>query len=78
MQDEVEPELVVVRGGFQYKIEPGIVEAFNRYFNKMRAEDIDHLYCGHCGGIDDVKEVEFHEAKRALCLRCREYILEWI
>lgn len=78
MQDEIEPELAVVRGGLQYQIEPGIVEAFDRYFNKMREEGIDHLYCGHCGGIKDVKEVDLHEAKRALCIGCRATILGWV
>lgn len=44
----------------------------------LRAEDIDHLMCGHCGGIDDVKEVDLLEKIRYLCINCRRRILEWI
>lgn len=42
------------------------------------AEQIDHLYCGHCGGIDDVQEIKLIEAVRHLCKQCRRMILDWI
>lgn len=49
---------------------------------EVRAEGIDHLYCGHCGGIKDVRSVDFGDADvamvRHLCVDCRTAILEWI
>lgn len=39
---------------------------------------IEHLYCGHCGSINDVREVDLIEAKRHLCVKCREQILKWV
>lgn len=39
---------------------------------------IAHLYCGHCGGIDDVQEVDLKPEVRHLCKPCRIKILEWI
>ena len=56
-------------------------ELKRRVFEELeahRAEGIDYLYCGHCGGIDNVQEVNLIEAVRHLCEACRKLILEWI
>lgn len=49
-------------------------------FDEVKAEHAltGHLYCGHCGSIKGVEEVDFHPAKRHLCVSCRIEILEWI
>jgi len=51
---------------------------YEEELEKLRAEEIDHLYCGHCGSVDNVQEVNLIEAVRHLCEKCRKHILEWI
>lgn len=46
--------------------------------DETRAEGIDHLYCGKCGGVEDVVSVDFKPEVRHLCRPCRVLILEWI
>jgi predicted RNA-binding protein associated with RNAse of E/G family len=61
--------------------EQGITrDAALKAYEQIKREDapIEHLYCGHCGGIEDVKAVDFVAAVRHLCVVCRIKILEWI
>jgi len=55
------------------------LERAKRALEEIRAEGIDHLYCGHCGGIEDVRTIDFREGNtRHVCRPCRILILEWI
>lgn len=53
-------------------------DAMFRELEAVRADGIEHLHCGHCGGIDDVREINLIEHVRHLCVNCRRFILEWI
>lgn len=55
-------------------------ERIKRVFEEVRQEDatIEHLYCGHCGGINDVQAVDLKPVVRHICRPCRVKILEWI
>lgn len=60
-------------------VKRGLADEAAEVLASVRAEKIDHLYCGHCGGIEDVRSVDFREGNtRHLCRPCRVKILEWI
>jgi rubrerythrin len=39
---------------------------------------VEHLFCGHCGGVEDVRRIDFLVVLRYLCINCRNEILRWI
>lgn len=51
---------------------------------RKEEEPIEHLYCGHCGGIEDVIGIDLRPRAlsgmwvRWLCINCRDEILKWI
>lgn len=50
----------------------------NELWENWVRDQIEHLYCGHCGSINDVRAVDLIEHIRHLCKDCRKAILEWV